>query len=43
LYDLGAMRASGIAASILVLMAAGVLTRVPDPGERPEPADPGMH
>ncbi|HVM35139.1 MAG TPA: MFS transporter [Actinomycetota bacterium] len=43
LYDLGAMRASGIAASILVLMAAVVLTRVPDPGERPEPADPGMH
>lgn len=43
LYSAGGMRASGIAASLLVVAAAVALLGVPDPGERPEPADLGMH
>lgn len=43
IYDAGAVGASGWAASALVVLAAAALTRVPDPGRRPEPGDYGVH
>jgi predicted MFS family arabinose efflux permease len=43
LYEFGRMRATGLTAAALVLIAAASLVKVPDPGLAPDPVDYGVH